>query len=408
MEDDLGEIAFLDEFEEPGNVDEVSPVDEAVSVNSTDDVIRQVQQSARSAVQLAHGHENLTFLEHRMLHDGPRVKKVAQAVIVRRHADDTYKGMYLVYEVWRRPSKSQPFHREDRINLDIDTTAALLEYLHEAEASADVISGMYVVLPAAEAFDNLDSDQQQTFAHLLEDLTKSHRVAGLLASGQLTSEAIDNLAAAARQAKYKAEYAELEAMVSGKGGKTKHGGAAALTEHTYQRWFEEHTWVFGTEYLRRINLRAIDTHATVDFILATPDGFADVLELKTPAAPVLLPDKSHNTWYWTPDVAKVIAQAAKYIHAIEQNTDTIYRYAKIALVRPRVRVVIGRSNEWTEEQHEAFRRLSATLHGIELLTFDHVMIRAQQLINYYEQHPDIPMVDLAVTADEEQLDLTSS
>lgn len=398
MEDEWEELESPDDWEKRETEDAASAVDMAVPADSASDVIQQVQQSAAAAVQHAYGHDNLTYLQHRMLHNGPRTLKIVQAVIVRRHADDSYKGMYLVYEVWTRSSQSKPFQRERKINLDIEATAELLEYLREAEASAGVTSGTYVVLPAAEVFDNLDSDQRQTFAHLLEDITASHRVADLLTSGELTTEIVDNLAAAALHAKYKAALAELADMVSGETPKSKKGGGTtALTEHDYQKWFEEHTWMFGTEYLRRIDLRAIDAHATVDFILAAADGFADVLELKTPSAPVLVYDKSHSTWYWSTDVAKVIAQAAKYLNAIEQSANAIYRYAKVSLVRPRVRVVIGRSNDWSEEQHEAFRRLSATLHGIELLTFDHVMARAQQLVNCYEQHPGILTVDLSTT-----------
>jgi len=37
------------------------------------------------------------------------------------------------------------------------------------------------------------------------------------------------------------------------------------------------------------------------------------------------------------------------------------------MIRPRVRIVIGRSSTWSEEQHEAFRRLGATLRDIEIM-----------------------------------------
>lgn len=402
MEDELEGSGLPNDWEEFETDDIVLSMDEAVSVTTASDVAQQIQQSTAATVQTAHGNDNLTFLQERALHEGPRSIKVVQAVIVRRHADDSYKGMYLVYEVWTRSSQSKPFHREHRINLDLEATAELLKYLHEAEASAGVTGGTYVVLPAAEVFDNLDSDQQQTFARLLEDLTQSRRVASLLTSGQLTSETVDNLAAAAQHAKYKAALAELTSLVSGATGKAKKGGGIIpFNEHDYQKWFEDHTWVFGTEYVRRINFRAIDPHATVDFILETADGYFDVLELKTPSAPVLISDASHKTWYWSADVAKVIAQAAKYLKAIERSADRIYNDERVAIVRPRVRVVIGRSNDWTDEQREAFRRLSATLHGIELMTFDHVMVRAQQLVNCYEQHPEIPTDDLSAGTEDD-------
>jgi hypothetical protein len=54
------------------------------------------------------------------------------------------------------------------------------------------------------------------------------------------------------------------------------------------------------------------------------------------------------------------------------------------MIRPRVRIVIGRSSTWSEEQHEAFRRLGATLHDIEIMAYDHVIERALQLVARYE------------------------
>ncbi len=402
MEDEWEGVNPTDVLDESDNEGELAADGIVATATSASDVIQQVQQSAAAAVQNAYANDNRTHLEHRVLHNGPRTIKITQAVIVRRHVDNSYKGMYLVYEVWSRSSQSKPFKRERKINLDIEATTELLDYLRQAEASANITSGSYLVLPAAEIFDNLNGDQQQTFAHLLEDITRSHRVVDLMTSGQLTTEAVDNLAAAAQHAKYKAALAELAGMVSGAPAKAKKGGGTGpFNEHVYQKWFEDHTWVFGTEYIRRIDFRAIDPHATLDFILETADGYFDVLELKTPHVPVLVYDASHKTWYWSTDVAKVIAQAAKYLNAIERSADRIYRDEKVAIVRPRVRVVIGRSQGWNEEQREAFRRLSATLHGIDLLTFDHVMVRAQQLVNCYEQHPEMPTVELSDHVEDE-------
>ena len=302
-----------------------------------------------------------------------------------------------MFEHWTRQRNVHPFGRKRRLVLDMEGTEALTTCLREAEASASVERGTYLVLPAADVFDNLDQAQQQTFSKVLGDLVQSHRFPELVSKGQLSIETVENLAAAAQHIRYKTELAELRDMIDGKKVKPKRLGAARLTEHEYQHWFEEHTWVFGTEYTHRIDLREIDTNATVDFIMATADGFYDVLELKLPNVTVLSWDRSHKTLYWTGDVAKVIAQAVKYLHAIEQNCDKLQLREKVALVRPRVRVVIGRSDKWTPDEHEAFRRLGAALHGIDLMTYDHVVERAQQLITRYDAGPDVPTSNVAAS-----------
>ena len=107
--------------------------------------------------------------------------------------------------------------------------------------------------------------------------------------------------------------------------------------------------------------------------METVDSFFDILEPKTPEATVLAFDEHHNTWYLHADVSGAMAQA-----------DHIKADRDIYLVRPRVCVVIGRSSRWNDFQKGYFRRIAATYHDIELLTFDHIVQRAQQLIDRYE------------------------
>lgn len=390
--DDLLDFDALDGLEPDAPDDGGTPADpDAPQVAANASAVEQyIQQNAKAAFGKASQHGNLTFLPLQWLHQGPRSLTGAQVVLIRRHRDDSYKGMYLYIEFWGRQRNAEPFQRKKRVHLDLEVTENLLTYLHQAEASAEVQAGPYVVLPAAQILDNLDAGQQQVFVHLLSDMARSRRVTELFATGLLTTETLDNLAAAALHAKYKAELMDLDDMVSGHRGKEKRNGEqGSLTEHDFQKWFEQHTWLFGTEYIRRISFREIDPGSTIDLLLETADGFFDVLELKTPAAPVLKHDPSHLTWYWSPDVAKVIAQAAKYLHAIERSADRIFHDKHVSLLRPRVRVVIGRSDAWSEPEQEAFRRLSATLHGIELMTFDHVLERARRLVDCYEQDHDL-------------------
>ncbi len=377
MEDEL-DTKFDDlEFDE----------NELLIANTSDEIVQNVLQSAKKQEYLLKQNGNLTYLPIHWLNEGKYAPKVAQAVIVKRHSDDSYKGIYLSIQFWKRKKLSEPFQKGHTIQLDLQATNELVTYLHEAEVTANLDEGTYVHLPAAEIIDNLDESQRQTFANILSQLVRSRRVAELFTSGHLNADTIEHLAAAAQQVKYKTALSQLSEMIEGRQTKTVKGGKTKLLdEHDYQKWFEVHSWVFGTEYIRRIDMRAIDTHSSVDIVLETADGFFDVLELKTPEAEVLAFDKNHKTWYFASDVAKVIAQAAKYLNAIERSADRIYRDSRksIILVRPRIRVVIGRSKNWNDDQCEAFRRLGATLHRIDLMTFDHVIQRGQQLIAHYE------------------------
>lgn len=253
---------------------------------------------------------NLAYLPIRWLHKGPRVLKIAQAVVIQRNTEDPGKnGIFVYVEVWKRPSSSLPhFTKHQAFLLDETMTQSLLSYVLQAEIVPIRQEEERIPFPVAEIFDNLSDSQRQTFATLLRDLALTHQLTKLYESGQLSLSTLNHLAAAAQQIKYKAELLELRFMVEGTTQKVMRDGKLKdVDEHAYQEWFERHSWVFGTEHTKRLDLRDIDTQATIDIALQTSDGFIDILELKIPEAKVLLFDKSHKTWHFSLDVVKVLA-----------------------------------------------------------------------------------------------------
>lgn len=60
----------------------------------------------------------------------------------------------------------------------------------------------------------------------------------------------------------------------------------------------------------------------------------------------------------------------------------------ILTIKPRAFILVGRSNVWDEAKKEAFRKLNYALHGIEVLTYDDLEMRANQLIKMYSKSLD--------------------
>lgn len=155
-------------------------------------------------------------------------------------------------------------------------------------------------------------------------------------------------------------------------------------EHEYQQWFETHPWVFGTEYVRRIPARTIDLHSQADILLVSVDGFVDVFELKKPSEAPLLFDSSHDTYYPSAELSKSLAQAMHYLRVINENRRALVEDWGELVFRPRAIIVVGRSHDWAEPQKRGWRNLRTSLQNIDLLTFDQVLARAEQLIAQYE------------------------
>lgn len=186
-------------------------------------------------------------------------------------------------------------------------------------------------------------------------------------------DTINNIAAAIQQTRYKDAVSELKIVLS-----NKHD------EDSYRKWFLAHSWVFGTEYLKPEHNKQVGWKSKGDIILTSVDGYQDIIELKLPTAKILIYDDSHDNWYPSQELSLTIAQVAKYIHESEDERTTIALKEKLPFLKPRARIVIGRSNDWDENQSHALRRLNAALHSIQIITYDHLLMSALRMIQYYK------------------------
>jgi hypothetical protein len=281
----------------------------------------------------------------------------------------------------------------DRFPLDGAALENLIARLHAIPrfTSIEEAAGS-VVIPLNGTKIDLGSEQLEAIAPSLSDLLSSEEGIRAIERGLLTNESLDNLRAAAQHARYKRAVAELWAMMDD----------PSQTEHDFQRWFEAHDWVFGTDYIGRLHAHVIDLNAKADFLPVTIDGFVDVLELKRPDAQVLEYDQSHDLYYPSRELSKALAQAIHYLRVINENRLRLTELWKqdlagydigVEVFRPRAIIVIGRSEGWNDGQHQAWRNLKTTLQNIELLTFDHVVGRASQFVSQYDNESEAIVVE---------------
>lgn len=158
-----------------------------------------------------------------------------------------------------------------------------------------------------------------------------------------------------------------------------------LTEHDWQKWFEENDWVLGTDYIRVLDERTIDTQNISDFLMEAYDGFLDIVEIKRPDGNLSFwsKKKDHENYVPHQDLVKAITQASKYIYEVEREADSVKFLQKVDGVRtikPRCVLVFGRSDDWDEEQKESFRILNSNYHNLTIMTYDHVLERAKRML----------------------------
>jgi len=160
-----------------------------------------------------------------------------------------------------------------------------------------------------------------------------------------------------------------------------------LVENDWQKWFEDNTWVLGSEFVRVLDERHIDIQNISDFLMQAYDGFVDVVEIKRPEGELRFwsPTRDHGNLVQSPDLTKAITQAARYIFEVEREANSIKfleRVGGVRTVKPRGILIFGRSSKWGEDENEAYRILNSSYHNLTIMTYDHVLERAKRMVGY--------------------------
>ena len=157
-----------------------------------------------------------------------------------------------------------------------------------------------------------------------------------------------------------------------------------LVENRWQEWFEENTWVLGSEFVRVLDERIIDTKNISDFLMEAYDGFLDIVEIKRPEGGIdfWAAKLDHGNYVPSQNLVKAITQSAKYVNEVEREANSIKflnRVDGVRTVKPRCILIYGRSEDWDREQVESYRRLNSGYHNLSILAYDHVLARAKRI-----------------------------
>lgn len=160
---------------------------------------------------------------------------------------------------------------------------------------------------------------------------------------------------------------------------------ANLVEQEWQKWFKQNDWVLGTEFVKVLDERELDTSHITDYLMQAYDGFLDIVEIKRPEGELRFwsSETDHGNYIPSMDLNKAITQATKYIYELEResNSQKFYeRVGSVKTIKPRCILIYGRSNDWDNNQREAYRILNSCYHNLTILTYDHVLNRAQRIL----------------------------
>ncbi|MDR2772641.1 MAG: DUF4263 domain-containing protein [Elusimicrobiota bacterium] len=152
-------------------------------------------------------------------------------------------------------------------------------------------------------------------------------------------------------------------------------------EEVWQQFFEENDWILGSDIVEILDYRGLDEHNKTDLPVKSLDGFLDIIELKLPSSS-----------FWnaciipipTAGLTKATMQCARYLQAAEkkQNDKDKIKELGCDILKPRITLIYGRSNNWSDEKWEHFRLLNSLYHNINIMTYDLVLKRAKRILDF--------------------------
>lgn len=255
---------------------------------------------------------------------------------------------------------------KSELTLDKEEFDALIELLREHYEPFR--QGFKAFIPLEKPF----SPENAAQVRALFTLPQKESLIRFIAENDLIPE---ELAHGLRQAKRIQAVREFERMLD-----------EDLVEQRWQVWFQQNDWVLGSEFVRILDERAIDTQNISDFLMQAYDGFLDIVEIKRPGGGLRFWSGAldHGNPVPSTDLIKAITQGTRYIFEVEQEADSAKfrgRVDGVRTVKPRCILIFGRSDDWSDDECEAYRILNAGFHNLTVMTYDHVLARAKRIVD---------------------------
>ncbi len=232
--------------------------------------------------------------------------------------------------------------------------------------------GVKAFIPLDKPFEKSNADQIKA----LFRLPKKQQLINFILSNDVIPEELE---LGLQNAKRTKAIAQFEEMLRGN-----------PVEAKWQTWFKTNNWILGSDFVRILDERSIDTRNITDFLMEAYDGFLDVIEIKRPEKGMAFWAKNldHGNYIPSSDLIKAVTQASSYIYEVEREANSIKfleRVDRVKTIKPRCILIFGRSHDWNLKQIESFRILNSGYHNLSIMTYDHVLDRAKRIVGYTPQ-----------------------
>lgn len=332
---------------------------------------------------------SISYVDSATLKSGPRAyKRVSRFHIINSHTGEVHHDVIKI-ETQNKNKNGYTIDEEHTITIDDekeDEISRLATFLCGTKNIFQT-GGDYLIVPIGT--DKLkkqailqvvnaisSSDKVDSIAQLLSQIRGNPELLHLLAKRISDDpQASKEATAAFNFARFTTAVEKLEELIR-----------ADAREPRFQEHLSEYPWMFGSEYSELVDRRKFTTDEQQDFMVRrTADGCLEMIEIKTPlkGKALFIYDNSHETYYPSTEISKVLGQVTNYLEKLDGERNTINYNVHEDVTKIRAKIIIGQDGD--EGQQKALRRLNGHLHRIEILTFDQLLRIAKQVVKHQEQ-----------------------
>lgn len=302
------------------------------------------------------------------------------------------------FNIYATDNNGTPIFTE---KLSIDELRELYNHLNAisvisegAEHSSKFIETTDEINLLIQKFEEADLE---TISLLLQKFESNEKIKGLLSS--LDKLEIEHLHGAYHHKHMKMEISNLEKLID-----LELGGnitneidnyecllkyKAGQPEKIFQNWIENNLWIFGIDYVKHYDARKIALFSEGDLLMESADGFLDLIELKRPIHTLLKYDNSHNCHYPHNELSVVLGQSLFYLKKLSEYKLNLEKEYETKVLMPRIKIILGMSDEFNNEQLECLRMINSDLKSIQVITYSDLLKYGHLLIKAYEKYASL-------------------
>ncbi|WP_081730216.1 Shedu anti-phage system protein SduA domain-containing protein [Pseudomonas sp. URIL14HWK12:I6] len=254
-------------------------------------------------------------------------------------------------------------------NSAVADPSMIIELLNRLDSIPEtLISTMLAVLTRLAV---ASTEHQNTLLQLILGTTEGRNIAAIELGGRI-AERIQDIRDALRV---------YEALINN----------PTTTETDTHEFIIENPWLLGSDYIATRHEQPL-SRGRVDCFLEKFDGHHDLMELKSPNHHIVLSTSEGTTassptqFRLSPELSNAIAQVNRYLFILDRdNQFLVNEYGMQNTKHPKAFILIGKSSSCSQSEIETLQQLNKSLHRIEILPFDTLIVKCDAMLAYLER-----------------------